>query len=259
MRRLFILTTLFLLTIQTFAQDYKYVNTETLNIRRNPGKQFSVVGKVNRDERIMVLSESGSWTEIETESGKKGYVATKYLSSTNDTQTNNNKKVPWVNLLIVLGILVYVGYKIKNFFSGLFSSSAKSKKTSSASPIQKTFFRPIEQKLKHICKCCGYENEHLQTLTAFSCSKSQTRKHQPLEGGIQPKYICKDCGYENKSLQTLTAFSCNGSPTGNHRPFEGGFQPKYYCKYCGYENKSLQTLTVFSCSKSPTGKHQPLF
>ncbi len=133
MNRIITITTFVLLTFQVFGQDYKHVNTETLNIREGAGKEYNVVGQVNKGDKVNALSESGSWTQIETETGLTGFVATKYLSSTADEPKSSDKKDnSWVSILVVLGIIGYGLYKIKNFFSGLFGGSSSSSQRSSS-------------------------------------------------------------------------------------------------------------------------------
>lgn len=137
MNRIITITTFLLLTFQVFGQDYKYVNTETLNIREGAGKEYNVVGQVNKGDKVNALSESGSWTQIETETGLTGFVATKYLGSTADEPKSSDKKdSSWVNILVVLGIVGYGLYKIKNFFSGLFGGSSSSSQRSSTPRTQ---------------------------------------------------------------------------------------------------------------------------
>ena len=225
-----------------------YVTASKLNVRKGSGTNHDVVYKLEKGDKVEIISQTNDWTEIKTTQGQ-GYVSSKYIS----TEKPESSETPeWLTYLIIGGIILY-GLFSKKGGAGS-GGSSKPRSTPTSRPSSK----PKPQKPKHICKHCGFENESLQTLTALSCSKSPTGKHQPFEGGVQSKYICKDCGFENKSLQTLTALSCSKSTTGKHRPFEGGIQPKYYCKHCGFENSSMQTLTALSCSKSPTGKHQPL-
>lgn len=213
MNRIITITTFLFLTLQVFGQDYKYVNTETLNIREGAGKEYNVIGQVNKNDKVNTLTESDSWTQIETETGLTGFIATKYLSSTADeTKSSDKKDSSLFSILVVLGIIGYGLYKIKNFFSGLFGGSStptRERRTEKPKP---------KPKQKYICKHCGYENENLGTLTFFSCQRSPTKKHQPLEGGVKEIYSCKHCGYQNKNLGTLTFFSCHRSPTGKHHP-----------------------------------------
>lgn len=137
MNRIITITTFLFLTLQVFGQDYKYVNTETLNIREGAGKEYNVVGQVNKGDKVNALSESGSWTQIETETGLTGFVATKYLGSTADEHKSSDKKdSSWVSILVVLGIIGYGLYKIKNFFSGLFGGSSSSSQRSSTPRTQ---------------------------------------------------------------------------------------------------------------------------
>lgn len=139
MKNIITLTTLIFLTFQVFGQDYKQVNTETLNVREGAGKEYNVVGQVNKGDNVTALSESGSWTQIETETGLTGFVATKYLSSETGEQHENNdkKESSWFGILIVLGVIGYGLYKIKNFFSGLFSGSSTSSGSQRSTPTKK--------------------------------------------------------------------------------------------------------------------------
>ncbi len=214
MRIIITATILFFLTLQAFGQNYKYVNVETLNVRENAGKKYNVVGQINKGDKITELSESGSWTEIETEKGIKGYVATKYLSLNNDTQTNSDDIATWISVLLALGFIGLAVYKIYNLFAGLFRGSVKQNKKSYSGSI----FKPTVQKTKFICKDCGYENESLNRLLGNQCYISPTRKHRSFEGGVKAIYLCKDCGYENKSLNRLLGNQCYNSPTRKHRP-----------------------------------------
>ena len=214
MRRLFILTTLLLLTVQVFGQNYKYVNTETLNVRENAGKRYNVVGQVMRGEKITALSESGNWTEIEIENGKKGYVSTKFLSSTNDTQTSNNKKFPWINILIVLGLLGYVVYKIKNFFSGLFSGSVSSKRreprteTSRQTPVPS--YQPQINPLRwYNCKNCNIKIETSKQPTSLNCSGDTFHKWTDLGEAGNQAHSCKNCGTTVYTTKQPTSINCS--------------------------------------------------
>lgn len=138
MKKITTLTVLLFFTVLTFGQDLKYVNTETLNIRENAGKQYNVVGQVNQGEKVTTISESNGWTEIETENGTKGFVASKYLSSNNQSKSSNSskKESSWISILIGLGILGYAIYKVKNFLSGLFGGSSSTSGSQRSTPTK---------------------------------------------------------------------------------------------------------------------------
>ena len=82
MRRICIIL-LLLNSIIALSQETKYVNANELNIRSGAGKDFEVVTKATKNEKVNVISENGNWTEIETENGTKGFVSSKYLSNSN--------------------------------------------------------------------------------------------------------------------------------------------------------------------------------
>lgn len=139
MKNIITLTTLLILTFKVFGQDYKQVNTETLNVREGAGKEYNVVGQVHKGDRVTALSEGNSWTQIETETGLNGFVATKHLSSETYEQPKNKdkKESSWFTILIVLGVIGYGLYKVKNFFSGLFSGSSSSSSSQRSTPTKK--------------------------------------------------------------------------------------------------------------------------
>ena len=118
---------LLLITILTFGQQTKYVDTEELNIRAGAGTKYEVVDKISQGQKVTVLSDQGKWSEIELENGQKGFVSTKFLSDTqNSSSPTSDKKNSWISYLIVIGFVLYGLYKVKKFFSGLFSGSSSS-------------------------------------------------------------------------------------------------------------------------------------
>lgn len=116
-----------LITILTFGQQTKYVDTEELNIRSGAGTKYEVVDKISQGQKVTVLSDQGKWSEIELENGQKGFVSTKFLSDTqNSSSQSSDKNNSWISYLIVIGLVLYGLYKVKKFFSGLFSGSSSS-------------------------------------------------------------------------------------------------------------------------------------
>ncbi|MGG5601193.1 SH3 domain-containing protein [Myroides sp. C8-3] len=218
MRKIITTFGLILITTFSFAQETKYVNTELLNVRSGAGANYDVVDKIAQGEKVTTYSTQGKWTEIELTNGKRGYVSTKFLSDSQNKSSSSNKKGnSWIGYIIVIGFILYGLNKVRKFFSG--GSSSYSGSSSNSQPQERRSEKPQPKpKQKYICKHCGYENENLGTLTFFSCNKSPTKKHQPLEGGVQEMYSCKHCGYQNKNLGTLTFFTCHRSPTGKHQP-----------------------------------------
>lgn len=218
MRKIFTTFGLFLITTLSFAQETKYVDTELLNVRSGAGTKYDVIDKISQGEKVIAYSTQGTWTEIELNNGTRGYVSTKFLSNTQNQKSSTDKKGnSWVGYIIVIGFILYGLNKVRKFFGG--GSSSFSGSNSNSQPQERRSEKPQPKpKQKYICKHCGFENENLGTLTFFSCQRSPTKKHQPLEGGVQEMYSCKHCGYQNKNLGTLTFFTCHRSPTGKHQP-----------------------------------------
>jgi N-acetylmuramoyl-L-alanine amidase len=51
------------------------VNVETLNVRKGPGLQYSVISKINHGESYLILQTQKDWIEIQLEKGLSGWVA----------------------------------------------------------------------------------------------------------------------------------------------------------------------------------------
>lgn len=138
MNRIITITTLLFLALQVFGQDYKYVNTEKLNIREGAGKEYNVVGQVNKGEKVLTISEKNDWTEIETQNGTKGFVYRKYLDShTNDNEPQDSNPtgkgfkygfgLAFQKLFIIV-LLIFAGieyYKSKRVKDGRYSKGYK--------------------------------------------------------------------------------------------------------------------------------------
>ena len=152
MKKHIILIVLLLFTISAFGQNTKYVNAEILNVRQGAGIQYNTIGQVGKGSRVTVISENNGWTEIETTTGAKGFVATEYLSLGNQNAQNSNndkKDTSWISVLITLGILGYVSVKVKNFLFGRSNVSAPSSSSSRTTSIEKQEVKKQEVKISN--------------------------------------------------------------------------------------------------------------
>jgi uncharacterized protein YraI len=120
---------LLLITILTFGQQTKYVDTEELNIRAGAGTKYEVVDKISQGQKVTVLTEHGKWSEIELENGTKGFVSTKFLSETETSSSSkkSEKKNSWIGYVLVIG---FVLYGLKKLFGGSSSNSSSNRNTS---------------------------------------------------------------------------------------------------------------------------------
>lgn len=57
------------------------ISSGVLNVRSGAGTSYSVVSRLSKGERVLVLSESGTWSKILYHGTKTGYVSSTYLSS----------------------------------------------------------------------------------------------------------------------------------------------------------------------------------
>lgn len=76
----------------------KYANTSSVNVRSGPSTSNSILGKLNKNDKVEVISESGSWSKINYK-GSTAYVSSQYLSNRQIEEDKNeevnisNKKV----------------------------------------------------------------------------------------------------------------------------------------------------------------------
>lgn len=59
MKKTLLIFGLLLITILTFGQQTKYVDTEELNIRAGAGTKYEVVDKISQEQKVTVLSDQG--------------------------------------------------------------------------------------------------------------------------------------------------------------------------------------------------------
>ncbi len=139
MRKILATMVLLMLAVVSFGQSYKFVNTETLNIRKSHSVGADVIGQLSQGDEVSVLANDKNWTQIQTMDGTEGYVATKYLS-TNQPHSikDKSKTTSWVPVFMLLGFVGYLVYKVMSFFSGLFGSNASSNSTKRSTPKNET-------------------------------------------------------------------------------------------------------------------------
>lgn len=225
-----------------------YVTASKLNVRKGSGTNHDVVYKLEKGDKVEIISQTNDWTKIKTTQGQ-GFVSSKYIS----TEKPESSDTPeWLTYLIIGAIILYALFSKK----GSSSSGGSSKPRST--PTSRPTSRPTPQKPQYICKHCGTKRNDLFQMTHENCTQSPTKKHEPFEGGIQSEYICKYCGTKRRDLFQMTHENCTQSPSGKHQPFEGGIRSEYHCKFCGTKRRDLFQMTHENCSQSPSGKHQPL-
>ena len=64
-------------------EDYQlihYVNVSFANIREKPTKKSKIIGGAGKGERLIILEKGEHWSQVDM-GGKKGWVATRLLSS----------------------------------------------------------------------------------------------------------------------------------------------------------------------------------
>ncbi|MCC3866761.1 SH3 domain-containing protein [Terrisporobacter mayombei] len=76
----------------TFAATLKVVNTNSLNVRSGAGTKYKVLGKLTKDTKISVISESKGWSKF-TYNKKTAYVSSKYLINASTTKYVNTSSL----------------------------------------------------------------------------------------------------------------------------------------------------------------------
>jgi hypothetical protein len=60
--------------------ERKVVVAKVLSLRAGPGAEQRVVGRLVRDDSVLVLEQAGAWVRIKTAWGQEGYVAAEFLA-----------------------------------------------------------------------------------------------------------------------------------------------------------------------------------
>ncbi|WP_237981383.1 SH3 domain-containing protein [Bacillus thuringiensis] len=75
--------------------DY-YVNVNMLNVRSGAGANHGVIGALSKGIKVQVLFEQNGWLKINY-NGKNGYVSSKFLSKTSETDAEKQRQSQEVN------------------------------------------------------------------------------------------------------------------------------------------------------------------
>jgi uncharacterized protein YgiM (DUF1202 family) len=201
---------LLLITILTFGQQTKYVDTEELNIRAGAGTKYEVVNKISQGQKVTVLTEHGKWSEIELENGTKGFVSTKFLSDsqTSSSSKGSDKKNSWIGYVLVIG---FVLYGLKKLFGGSSSSSSSStRREPRTETIRQTSSKPKTNPLRwYHCKNCNIKIEAGKQPTSLNCSKETFHKWTDLGEVGNQAYSCKNCGTTVYTTKQPTSLNCS--------------------------------------------------
>lgn len=219
MKKLITITLLFLITFQMFGQNFKFVNAERLNIREHAGKKYNIIEQAIKGDKVTIISESGRWSQIETKNGVKGYVSTKYLSANNEPKQWG--KYDWVNVLIELLFLGWLGYKIISFFSRLFSKnlfSSQRKYTTRDTGVNNRNPKEILLRWYH-CKNCNETIRSPNKPNVYHCSNTKARLHFWTDLGVlgDHAYNCRECGTTVYTKATPTLYHCSNTTARLHR------------------------------------------
>ncbi|WP_052356575.1 C40 family peptidase [[Clostridium] dakarense] len=69
---------------------YGTVTTSTLNVRSGAGTSYSVIGKVNKGDRVELLASKSGWYKIKLSNGNTGWASGDYITKGSDNSGNNS-------------------------------------------------------------------------------------------------------------------------------------------------------------------------
>ncbi|MGX4600812.1 C40 family peptidase [Faecalimicrobium sp. JNUCC 81] len=78
-------------SVQAINIEYRTITGNSVNFRTGPGTNYSSVGKLNKGNTIEYIGKSGAWVNVKY-NGKVGYVHGDYVSTSNNTSTDNTIK-----------------------------------------------------------------------------------------------------------------------------------------------------------------------
>jgi TolB-like protein len=67
--------------LKATAQSVGVVETQRdpLNIRRGPGKQYKVIAKAAKGEKLIIIESSGEWDKVQLQNGIVGYASNEFI------------------------------------------------------------------------------------------------------------------------------------------------------------------------------------
>lgn len=66
--------------IDDYITLYATVLADRLNVRSNPGTEFSRIGYINKGERVRILEDQGEWLKVQYTESLVGFVSTEYVT-----------------------------------------------------------------------------------------------------------------------------------------------------------------------------------
>lgn len=81
-------------------------STAALNVRKGPGTEYEIIGKLNPGDQVAVLSAEGNWSKIQFENDS-AYVSSSYLSESYSAETVSKDDGP----------MVWISYSGKKYHS----------------------------------------------------------------------------------------------------------------------------------------------
>lgn len=217
-----------------------YVTASKLNVRKGSGTNHDVVYKLEKGDKVEIISQTNDWTEIKTTQGQ-GYVSSKYIS----TEKPESSETPeWLTYLIIGGIILYALFSKK----GSSSSGGSSKPRSTPRPTSTP--KPTTSSIKinnFQCKKCSTVIQSAKQPSAFNCSSGGHHSWTNLGEIGDTNFQCKKCGLLLQSNKRPSAFDCGQG--GHHSWTDLGKvgADSYQCTKCGLLLKSKNRPSAFDC------------
>ena len=78
------------------------VATANLNLRSGPSTSYSILGVVNKGDKVSVIEHTiSNWYKVKLSNGKIGYCSSEYLKSQSQIDSSTNKPTSDTDILIL--------------------------------------------------------------------------------------------------------------------------------------------------------------
>lgn len=90
------------------AEKLGEVTASALNVRSGPSTAYSILGVVNKGDKVSVIEHTiSTWYKVKLSNGKIGYCSSKYLKSQDQIDSSTNKPTSDTDIAYTLDIKAY--------------------------------------------------------------------------------------------------------------------------------------------------------
>ena len=75
--------------VETKIRNPAIITVNSLNVRSEPSLNGNILGKLQKDDHVRIISESNGWIEI-SHNGESGWISSQYIQTNNTEESINN-------------------------------------------------------------------------------------------------------------------------------------------------------------------------